>query len=929
MASLISIVTGDFTNAATWAVVSTATNAMLDSEANSTASTTANVFSAVFQPGAVTVDGVAVKVAARVVSPSGTVTVGLFLNAGSTLVAETAINVSDISNTGATPTYNRGWYFFKFATPQLLAAATDYKVGLRSSVNGEVTFYRNATVGNWSRMVRTTATGAPASGDHFHVIGEHTGAGTGNSFVVTMDNTATTSFGPTVSGGPADGCSIGKRGTMNFGTGASAYYLKWKGRMGIYDGGTFTVGTAGSPINSSGSAVLEFDAVANVDTGISVENGGTFTTYGATKTNFKTLLTVSRGGFCSTNGTAITRFPGSQTFTGLTGTININGVNRTISSVTDADNLIITASAGVNTNVVWFHVGTATAITVADTTGWANNDVLAFAPTTNIFTDGEKATATTIDSGTTLTLSAALTASHFGTSPMQAEVGNLTRNVKVRGITSLLGGYLDCKVASTVTLYYSEFYQMGGAAQVGIVAATTIGAFDMQYCSRYDSTVASSVGVSITSTSGNNITLAHNVFYNIQAEWLRNVATTGVYTINDNLFIRGNGTGITLADHGITFTNNTMAGSSAGVVSMTTDTGVLGTWSGNTIHGFTGSVSGLDFQVAFTGVGSTLSSTTVWGSNANTNGQIRFRQYIDGLTIDGLTCFYADTVHIGFNVGCNNILINNFTSNGMIAAATSIGIRVGTTISTVNRISITNSDFSTVTGNKIANLYDVEINGTGGFAQVTANNVKFGASTVAKVDTGSPGSFVAVEKFNQTVATHRTYFPYGTVIYDATIFDTTPSERLTPNNATNRLQSYAFTAAVASGATCTPSIKVRESVVGDGTDYDGQRARLFVRKNVAAGIASDTLLATATIASAGAWETLSAATAAVTDDCVLEFYVDCGGSGYTAGWVNIDTGSVAVSNATAGFKYWINGGPVVDIASAQIGVGGGASSTYA
>lgn len=927
MASLISIATGNFTTAGTWATVDA--NSFLDSELNSTTSTTSNVFSGTFTPGAITVDGIAVKIAARVASPTGTFTAGLFLNAGNALVAETTINVSDINNTGAAVTYNRGWYFFKFATPQLLVAATLYKVGIRSSVNAEVTVYRNNTVGNWSRMLRTTTTAAPASGDQFHVIGEHTGAGTGNSFTVTMENTATTSFGPTVSGGPADGATVGKRGTMNFGTGASAYYLKWKGRFSIYDGGTFTVGTAGSPINASGSAVLEMDSVANVDTGINVENGGTFTTYGATKTNYKTLMTVSRGGFCSTNGTAISRFPGSQTFIGLTGTININGVNRTISSVTDADNLIITASAGVNTNVVWFHAGTATAITVADTTGWANNDVLVFSPTTNIFTDGEKATATTIDSATTLTLSAALTASHFGTSPMQGDVGNLTRNVKVRGITSLLGGYLDVKAVSTVTLYYSEFYQMGGAAQLGIVAATTTGSFDMQYCSRYDSTVASSVGLSITSASGNNITVSNNVFFNIQAEWFKNVATVGVYTVSGNLFVKGNGTGVTLADHGITLTNNIFAGASAGVVSMTTDTGVLGTWSGNTCHGFTGSVSGLDFQVTFTGAGSTISSTTIWGCNANTNGQLRFRQYIDGLTIDGLTCFYADTVHVGFNVGCNNILINNFTSNGMMAAVTSVGIRVASTISTVNRINITNSDFSTVSGNKIANLNDVEINGAGGFGQITANNVKMGATIAAKVDTASPGSFVAVEKFNQTVANHRTYFPYGTITYDATIFDSSPSERLTPNNATNRLQSYAFTAAVASGATCTPSIKVRESVVGDGTDYNGQRARLFVRKNVAAGIASDTLLATATVASEGAWETLSAATIAVTDDCVLEFYVDCGGSGFSTGWVNIDTGSVAVSNSTSGFKYWINGGPVVDIASAQIGVGGGASSTYA
>jgi len=924
MASKISIATGNFTTAATWATVDA--TSFLDSENNSTNSTTAFVYSALFTPGAITIDGIAVKLANRVASPTGTVSIELFNNTDAVTVATTTINVSDISNTGGTGTYNRGWYFFKFGASQLLIAAKAYKVGFKTSVNAECALYRDATLGNWSRMLRTTTTGAPAANDQLHVMGEHTGAATGNSFTVTMDNTATTTWGPTVSGGPAEGFTVNKRGTLTFGTVASTnYYLKWQGVLGVYDGATLNVGTAGTPMPSTSSAVLEMNSVANTDTGIDANHGSTVSFYGATKTNFKTLLTASRGGYCSTNGTAVTNFAGSQPFTGLTGTININGTNRTILSVTDANNLTLTATAGTLTNVIWFHVGTANAITVVSTADWGTNDTLCFSPTTTVYTEAEKGTISTVDNGTQVTLGAGLTASHFGTAPMQGDVGNITRNIKVRGISATLGGYLDVKATATVTLYYTEFYQMGGAGQLGIVVATTTGSFDMQYCARYDSTVTSSVGVSISSASGNNITVSNNVFYNIKADWLKNVATSGVYTVSNNLFMLGGGIGTTLADHGLTLTNNIFGGASAELITIT-DTGVLGTWSGNTMHGFTGNVSAVRWQNAFTGSNSTLSNTTIWGASGNSNGQVRFDAFMDGLTIDGLTIFYAPTINVGFLLGCNNVLINNFTSNDAISLNSTTGIQVARVISTVNSILMTNCDFSTVSGIKTANLIDIQINGTGGFAQIIAHNCKFGGTTVvSNLNNASIGSFVGSEKNTQSTGTHLTYFPYGIVSYDAVIYDITPaSERLTPNNATNRLKSGRFFAAVASGATCTPTVKVRESVSGDGSAYNGQRARLFVEKNVAAGINTDTLLATATSASNGAWESLSGATSAVTDNCILSFYVDCGGSGYTLGWVNVDTGSALPSKSTGDFTYWQNGLGVVDLG----GGGNGASSAF-
>jgi hypothetical protein len=152
---------------------------------------------------------------------------------------------------------------------------------------------------------------------------------------------------------------------------------------------------------------------------------------------------------------------------------------------------------------------------------------------------------------------------------------------------------------------------------------------------------------------------------------------------------------------------------------------------------------------------------------------------------------------------------------------------------------------------------------------------------------------VGSQKHDQTAGNHKTWRQYGTITIDTTagLYRTSsPSERLTPNSASGKLKSAVKRAAVANGGAITASVYVRESVVGDGTDYNGNRARLIVKANPAAGIAADTVLATATVSSEGAFELLSGTTAAVTDDAVLEVYVDCDG---TTGWVNVDDWSVA------------------------------------
>jgi len=80
-------------------------------------------------------------------------------------------------------------------------------------------------------------------------------------------------------------------------------------------------------------------------------------------------------------------------------------------------------------------------------------------------------------------------------------------------------------------------------------------------------------------------------------------------------------------------------------------------------------------------------------------------------------------------------------------------------------------------------------------------------------------------------------------------------------------------------------------VYEDGT-YNGNRARLIVKRNTALGITADTVLDTATVASDLAWEGLTGTTVAVTDNGTLEFTVYLDG---TAG--NLYVGSFSATVA--------------------------------
>lgn len=591
MATLISMATGNFTAAGTWNLADATSE--LDSEASSTATTTSYVASANFTPGAITVDAIAVKVASRTSGATGTFSLELYNSTGGASVQTAVIDAVDMPLAG-------GWVVLTI-TSTLLLAATNYQVRLKSSVAGTVTLYRNATAGNWSRQLRTTTTQAPAAGDKLIIAGEHTGAGTGNNFTVTMDETATTIYG---NASFLQSITVNKRSTLTYGTTAATnYLLKVAGIVKVNTDGTFNIGTVGTPIPATSTAKLEFSVTTNVDSGLEIHTGGTFTSQGTT------LHTVER-------------------------------------AMLNAD----LAAAG-------------TVLTTDVPTGWLAGEQIAFASTTRTTTENETRVLSINAAGTAVTVTSGATYAHSGTGSTKAEVINLVRNVKIFGTSTTLCAYVQLKDTSVSDIDYTEFYYLGSATanKHGVEVQTTTGSAALSNCSFHDyfATASTAAGIYSTISTLSNVTIEDNNFWYTNYIGIyftaSNTSFTEVITISDNWFINGqtgSTFGILILPTAATVSNNRIAGYNVGMQINSTTGGKLGAHSGNVIHSC---ASGLTLSNAFEG---TISNLTVWrtGGLGITMGNCS-RVEIDGVTSFGHT---SGTLTLTDNKEC---LIKNMVSN--------------------------------------------------------------------------------------------------------------------------------------------------------------------------------------------------------------------------------------------------------------------------
>lgn len=859
-ATYISAATGNFTATGTWATIDGTSE--VDVSNGTINISTANIDSPTFTPGAITVDGIALKISSRLTT--GTFTATLRQNGVADVDAVT-VNVTDLPN--------NGWVFFKFGSSHLLLGATLYHFRVVCSNTGNQVVLSRSTTGtnNMDKMLRTTSNpGALSANDKFVMVGNLTGAGTGNNITITQDNTATTSWCPVVSGGPPQGCTVNQRATLNWGTTNGVnYYLKVKGIFQISDGGIMNMGTSGTQMGTTATAVLEFDSAANVDSGLVVKNGGTFAAWGATKTNLATLLTADAA-------------------------------------------------------------ATATTITVGDTTGWAASDNLGFASTTRTYSQYETKVIQTVDSGTGVTLTAGLTNAHSGTSPTQGEVVNLTQNVKIRGISVTLQGYINVEATASFTARYTEIYQMGATTtgKRGIDTATTSGTFDVQYCSIHDFRVNNSMFINDTGVKSGTWSVDHTVFYRAThfllaytGSSIGNVFTNNVMMGTDNN--SGSGAAIVMGNGSSgTFTGNTITSANDGCI-LYDNTAAPTAFSNNTIH----SCASYGIRFVRSMNLATFSNLTIW---RNTNAGIRFEGafFNNQFNFDTITMFGNGTANmqIGGTEAFVDCTWSNLVLSGDSTFATTVGIQEAVSGITWMRHRIINSTFGIATGIKVAHsTSDFGNSANNNPREIIFENCNLASGTPIGAPTqfSSIGDYMAFEKWGQAAGTHRYYQLYGLVQTETGIVHGGAlSQRMTPYSSSNKMYSAPWRVAVLNGGTVAASVWVYKSKSTDGSgcaaNYSGNQPRLLVRANSALGIDSDTVLATYS-ASTGSWNQLSGTTAAVNDDGVLEFYVDADG---TAGCVYVDNWLPRGAQDTSGLKFWFQGFP------APLG-GGGASTSPA
>jgi hypothetical protein len=893
MAVLCSAANGNFTSAGTWGLVDSTGFAGGENTFIALNTSYATARSVAFTPGAITIDAIGIKLAARLAT-GGQMSVAVVANGTTTPIAgcEVTIDCADLSP-AIFADASGGWVLFKLAAPVTLSAATQYQVAAKLSATGSPSIQvwrHDATSANVSKFLRTTTTQAPVAGDDFFVLGELTGQGTGNDITVTMDSTAATDYGsgPSAANSVLQPCCVGKRGILDYGSsGSTNYVLRLSQTLTVYLGGTLNIGTTGTPIPRTSTAVLEFDQLsADGDYGLRIW-----------------------------------------------GTCNIQGLSRTsgkneVFCLLNTDEAVNSTSLGVDRD-----------------TGWLDNDVIVVASTTKTVAQSEAGTLNGGAGASSLTVDGfagaggGLAFAHSGVSPFQAEVILLTRNVMIRSTSSTLMSYVFASSNGVCDFDWAEFYYLGEnvAAKRGIeISTTTLGSFNMQYCSVHD---CEDFGLMSASATMANVTISNNVCRNLAQAAGPGISFTGVSAPATNVFEYNiligtlSGGGISLGTSGAAFNTvnyNRVASCNAGTA-MTLSGGTLAApYIGNVAHssagnGFAGAQNagtvGQDFvswnNAGFGYIGS--------GGN-NPSAMIN-------LTAVGNTSG-------GWNLSGGN---NHYIKNPLFAGLSS-GIVGGpftqakgiemSTFGSAGQIYIEDGSMGVASGVYTAHV-GADIGATGSQnvnIEIFAHNLSLGSTTnvesgptmfMSSGGTGLSGvspwlnkNFVSIQKLNGTTGNNKTWLAGGNLTMDAVIYQTAaPSLRMTPNATAVKMQSAptyrGILVPVKSGQPVTVSVAVRRSVVGDGAAYNGAQPRLLHRWNHALGFPYGTgtaaviVLDTATVA-AGNWETLTGTTGTPSEDGVLEFFVDCDG---TTGWVNVDDWSVTDSGLQGDEKHWYNGLP--------------------
>lgn len=475
---------------------------------------------------------------------------------------------------------------------------------------------------------------------------------------------------------------------------AADYILTLKGDFKISSGGTLEIGTVANPIPAARKFTIELNYSAALAEGkYGLLNYGEMILQGKSKT-VKTLLTAN----LSAAGT------------------------------------------------VW---------TIGDTTDWEVGDKIAIASTTRTYTQAEQEEIQTVDSATQVTCVAGVTYAHSGTSPTQAEVINLTRNVKVTSYNTTYRGYVYCASGSNQDVDYTEFYMIGVATtnKHGVeIRTTVVGDTNFAYNSVWGHATSN---YCFYLYNAQNVIIDNCVIYNTDEDfYLYNSESN---TISNNVIIGiadGNGLNFNRTTNTITgncSTSNKLSGF------FCSNVGEITEFSNNTSH------SNYDYGVRFVNIiGGTISNLKIWRNND-------YGLYLSyGACIINDVSIFGNKTHNIRLASFSVISGKNWAVYGDTTFATNYGMHA---YQNCPCGIITEAVFGEVSG-----IFTTHVWGDIGYTVGSHLNVNFinskleSSNKVYDIQNSLPSSFVQCEDLGQVAYADKAWYKNGIVVRDNAVY---------------------------------------------------------------------------------------------------------------------------------------------------------------
>ena len=527
-------------------------------------------------------------------------------------------------------------------------------------------------------------------------------------------------------------------------------------------------------------------------------------------------------------------------------------------------------------------------------TGWRSGDLIG-AANTNAQTTFETIALLANASGTTLPSHSAYVNARSGSVATleQADLVNLTRNIVITSTVPANRTTIQITNNTNVSSSWTAYQNLGTTTVAAVALANmTSGSFYFQYNSLYQS--ASSVagpGLSLGATVNRDI--SNNIFYNLAAAGYTGGTVTAC---DDGNYIIG---GTAFATFSSTMrSNNTLANYNSH--------GAAGLASGSTGNNIYQCGTG----IYFTGNLNDSTNLRIWRCGIGIQAVQTLATTRSTITTHTNAYMFGNTTNInigqggGVSLGYKTVFSSSRFWGGS-TVVTAVGVDAGTAqIGTGDTVYFNNCIFgknhldqtssfsvSCVRNNPGSNVnfFNCIFTGTENVLNITNNNL---------LPTNATMGFISFNH-NQVAGSYRIFTKNSTLQTDTTYFVSSPeSMRIIPATTTIKSITPNIKIPVKSGNTCTVSVKVRKSAAPDAV-YNGAQPRLMYVFNPVAGNFAETVGATATAAN-GVWETLTYTTPAVSNDCVLEFYVDCDGS---TGFLNVDDWTTTSYNDSRGFDF--------------------------